>query len=120
MESCDQFQALQYVTQQWATKMTEVLKPLSYDKRLRELALFSLGREGSEDLINVYEKLRAKCIDVSSLISVVPNDSTRGNGHKLKLRKFPEHRETLFYSEGDRALAQIAQRDSGDFYIGDI
>lgn len=45
------------------------------------------------------------------LISVVPGDKTRGNGLR-------EHQDTLFQYEGDRALAQVAQKGCGVSIIG--
>lgn len=44
---------------------------------------------------------------------MVPSGRTRGNGLR-------EHQETLFHYEGDRALAQVAQRDCGVSIIGYI
>lgn len=49
--------------------------------------------------------------DRARLFSVLSRDRTRDRGHKLKYKKFYLNiRRNFFYSGGDRALAEVAQR----------
>lgn len=75
-------------------------------KAQRAVTVQSGKEKAQEDPINVYKYLnRVSKRTCSVLLSVVPSDSTRGNGNRQEVSS--RHQETPFRGEGYWALAQI-------------
>jgi len=85
--------------QRRATKMIQGLDHLSYKEKLSELDLFSLKKRRLRwDFINAYKYLEGGCQeDRARLLSVVPSNRTRGNGHKLKHTRFQLNMRKNFF-----------------------
>jgi len=58
-------------------------------------------------------------MDEARLFLVACSDRSRRNGLGLELEVLYKHAEELLYSQGDRALAQAAQRGGGVSFHGD-
>jgi len=80
------------------------LKHLSYKERLRELGLFSPAKRR----LRVTVSMCAHTNDGAWLLSAVPSEWPRGNGHKLKDTKFHlNRRKNLFLT------VRVANTDAG-------
>jgi len=74
------------------------------------------------DLINAYKYLKGGCQeDGARLFCVVPSDRTRGNGHKLKQRKFHLNmRKNLFTLRVTEPWNKLPRKGHGFSFSGDI
>jgi len=79
--------------------MIRGLEHLTYEERLRAGTVQPGEEQALGDLINVCKHLMGNTMEAGArLFSVVPSDRTRGNGHKLKYRKFFSNIRRLFFT----------------------
>jgi len=103
--------------------MMRGLEHLSYEKRLRELCLFSpKKRRLRGDLMKASKDLKGGCQENGArLFSVVPSDRTRGNGHKVKHRKFHLNMRKNFFTlrmtePWNRLPREVSESPSEDIF----
>lgn len=109
----------EYTGARKATKVINELEHLTFEERLRELLLFSLGREGSGGKLNdACKYLMGRCNERESGSSLafsclLPRDRTRNNGDKLNYKMHSNMTVILLYCKGVQAFYQTVQRGCG-------
>jgi len=104
--------------QQYATKVIQGPNHLTYEERLKELGLFSLEKRWHRT--GVYKHLMGGSKINRDRLFLVVSSERRGNGHKLKYRKFHiDLRKNFSYCEDGRTLEKVARRSGGLSILGD-
>lgn len=104
--------------QEMAGKMIKELECLSCKQRLRGLGLLSF-ETCQGDFIKMYVS-EGDMEDISRLFLVVPNDRTKGDGHKSIYRKLRlNRRKHFFYCKCCQTVEYITQRGCGACILRD-
>lgn len=137
LEWCVHFWAPQYKRDmdalgRFQQKTNKVMKDPEhgfYEKKVRQLGLFSMGgkKKAQGSLIYIYKHTKEGCKeDRSQLFLKMSCDRTGGNGHRLKQFILSEHLRTLFYwtlpqiGVSFRNIETLSRHRLGQYAVGDL